>query len=167
MRSRVAIFGLVLTIVVSACTQQQGGSSPSATAGEQPRPGGTLTFIVNAEPPSFDAHRETSFALLHPAAPHYSTLYRFDPADLTRIIPDVAAAMPEVSADKLTWTIKLRTDVKFHDGALMTSEDVLATYNKIIFPPQGVVSSRQAAWDSHSSSSTSPHSWHAGTIEAS
>jgi peptide/nickel transport system substrate-binding protein len=146
MRSRGAIFGLVLTIIVSACTQQGANSPASATAGEQPRPGGTLTFIVNAEPPSFDAHRETSFALLHPAAPHYSTLYRFDPADLTKIIPDVAAAMPEVSADKLTWTIKLRTDVKFHDGALMTSEDVLATYNKIIFPPQGVVSSRQAAY---------------------
>ncbi len=146
MRSRIAIFGLVLTILVSACTQQPGGSSPSATAGEQPRAGGTLTFIVNAEPPSFDAHRETSFALLHPAAPHYSTLYRFDPADLTKIIPDVAAAMPEVSADKRTWTIKLRTDVKFHDGALMTSDDVIATYNKIISPPQGVVSSRQAAY---------------------
>ena len=148
MRSRGAILGLVLTIIVSACTQQPQGAKPSASAaaGEQPRPGGTLTFVVNAEPPSFDAHRETTFALLHPAAPHYSTLYRFDPADLTKIIPDVAAAMPEVSADKLTWTIKLRTDVKFHDGALMTSEDVLATYNKIIFPPPGVVSSRQGAY---------------------
>ena len=83
MRSRGAILGLVLTIVLSACTQQSADPRPSAAKGAQPRPGGTLTFIVNAEPPSFDAHRETSFALLHPAAPHYSTLYRFDPADLT------------------------------------------------------------------------------------
>ncbi|MBI3522523.1 MAG: ABC transporter substrate-binding protein [Chloroflexi bacterium] len=149
MRSRGVVFGLVLAVVLSACTQQQqSAKTPAASVagGEQPKPGGTLTFVVNAEPPSFDAHRETSFALLHPAAPHYSTLYRFDPADLTKIVPDVAAAMPEISADKQTWTIKLRTDVKFHDGALMTSEDVLATYNKIIFPPQGVVSSRQGAY---------------------
>jgi peptide/nickel transport system substrate-binding protein len=144
MRKQLAV-ALVVAFVVAACTGGGTGGA-TATAGESPKSGGILTFVVNAEPPSFDAHRETSFALLHPAAPHYSTLYRFDPADLTKIIPDVAAAMPEVSADKQTWTIKLRTDVKFHDGALMTSADVLATYNKIIFPPQGVVSSRQGAY---------------------
>src|SRR5437763_15450035 len=83
-----------------------GGSQTPAPAGEQPRPGGTLTFIVNAEPPSYDGHRETTFALLHPIAPHYSTLYKFDPSDLTKVIPDVAAAMPDVSSDKLTYTIK-------------------------------------------------------------
>ncbi len=143
---------VVFALLVSACGQQTAtpAAAPSAaadlTTGEKPQSGGTLSFVVNAEPPSFDAHRETSFALLHPAAPHYSTLYRFDPGDLAKIVPDVAAAMPEISADKLTWTIKLRSDVKFHDGTPMTSEDVLATYNKIIFPPSGVVSSRQGAY---------------------
>src|SRR5881296_1272924 len=34
---------------------------------QQPRTGGTLTFIVSAEPPSFDAHREATFALIHSA----------------------------------------------------------------------------------------------------
>jgi len=38
-------------------------------------------FVVPAEPPSFDAHREESFSLIHPAAPHYSTLLRVDPDD--------------------------------------------------------------------------------------
>ncbi|HEV8535775.1 MAG TPA: ABC transporter substrate-binding protein [Candidatus Limnocylindria bacterium] len=115
-------------------------------AGEQPRPGGTLTFVVASEPPSFDAHRETTYAILHPGSPQYSTLLRYDPNDLTKIIPDVAASMPEFSPDKLTATVKLRTDVKFHDGTPMTGEDVLATYNKIVFPPQGVASARQGAY---------------------
>src|SRR6266536_2269847 len=133
---RSLVLSLVMVIVVAAC--QQGGrttASPAPSAAESPRSGGTLTFVVNAEPPSFDGHRETTFALLHPIAPHYSLLYKFDPDNLTTVIPDVAADMPQVSADKLTVTIKLRTDVKFHDGALMTSDDVVATYNKIIFPP--------------------------------
>jgi peptide/nickel transport system substrate-binding protein len=43
-------------------------------------------------------------------------------------------------------TIKLRTDVKFHDGSTMTSRDVVATYNKIIFPPTGVLSPRAGAY---------------------
>ena len=148
MRSMGLRLAVVTSLILAACGQASTPVAPTTagTTAEQPKPGGILTFVVNAEPPSFDAHRETTFAVLHPASPHYSLLYKYDPNDLTKITTDVAAAMPEVSADKLTWTIKLRTDVKFHDGALMTSEDVLATYNKIIFPPQGVVSARQGAY---------------------
>jgi peptide/nickel transport system substrate-binding protein len=40
----------------------------------------------------------------------------------------------------------MRRGVKFHDGALLTSADVKASYDHIIFPPAGVVSSRQAAY---------------------
>ncbi len=36
-----------------------------------PKRGGTLKFVVPAEPPSFDGHRETTFALIHPIAPFY------------------------------------------------------------------------------------------------
>jgi len=158
---QIAAFGVTLALLLAACTPAPKGtaSSPSGAAGEQPQPGGTLTFIVNAEPPSFDGHRETTFALLHPIAPHYSTLYKFDPNDLTTVIPDVAAAMPEISADKLTYTIKLRTDVKFHDGTKMTSDDIVATYNKIIFPPTGVLSPRAGAYaavDANGITATSP-----------
>src|SRR4029434_3962570 len=139
---------------VTACGQQgqpsttSGSPAPAITLapGEKPQTGGTLTFVVNAEPPSFDGHRETTFALLHPIAPHYSLLYKFDPNNLTTVIPDVAAAMPEVSSDKLTVTIKLRTDVKFHSGPTMTSADVGATYNKTISRPTGVLSPRSGAY---------------------
>jgi peptide/nickel transport system substrate-binding protein len=143
---------LVLALVLSACAQQaqQPTASPgvSPAAGQKPAPGGTLTFVVNAEPPSYDGHRETTFALLHPIAPHYSLLYKFDPNDLTKVIPDVAAEMPTASTDKLTITVKLRQDVKFSDGTGMTSEDVKATYDKIIFPDtaKGVTSPRAGAY---------------------
>ena len=52
-----------------------------AWAQETPRHGGELIFVVPAEPPSYDAHREETFAIVHPAAPHYSTLLRVDPFD--------------------------------------------------------------------------------------
>ena len=151
LRSRIAPV-LVLALVLSACAQQAQppGTSPTASlaAGVKPAPGGTLTFVVNAEPPSYDGHRETTFALLHPIAPHYSLLYKFDPNDLTKVIPDVAAEMPTASADKLTITVKLRQDVKFSDGTGLTSEDVKATYDKIIFPDtaKGVTSPRAGAY---------------------
>ena len=123
------------------------GSAAPAAAQDKPRSGGELVFVVAAEPPSFDAHREETFAMLHPGAPQYNTLLRVDPFDKTgtKFIGDLAESWT-VSADKRTYTFKLRPGVKFHDGSVMTSKDVKASYDHIIFPPPGVASSRQAAY---------------------
>ncbi len=151
LRTRIAS-ALLVAFVVAACGPQQPAASPAAptaavATGEQPRPGGELIYIVTAEPPTFDAHQCTTFACLQPIAPHYSLLYKLDPADnVSKVVADAAADMPQISADKLTWTIKLRTDVKFHDGTALTSEDVKATYDKIIKPPTGVTSPRQGVY---------------------
>ena len=46
-------------------------------AAETPKPGGILTYMIPADaPPSFDGHRETTFATVHAAAPFYSVLIR-------------------------------------------------------------------------------------------
>ena len=118
-----------------------------AVAPGQPRAGGELKFVVPSEPPSYDAHREETFALIHPAAPHYNTLLRIDPLDPTgtRVVADVATSWT-VSSDKRTYVLKLREGVKFHDGSEMTSRDVRATYEKIINPPPGITSARKGEY---------------------
>ena len=118
-----------------------------AVVQSEPRRGGELLFVVPAEPPSYDAHREETFALIHPAAPHYSTLLRIDPTDRagTRVVGDLAESWA-VSPDKRTYVLKLRRGVKFHDGSELTSRDVKATYDKIIAPPPGVISARRAEY---------------------
>jgi peptide/nickel transport system substrate-binding protein len=118
-----------------------------AAAPLQPRVGGELRFVVAGEPPSYDAHREETFALIHPAAPHYNTLLRIDPFDRmgTRVVGDLATSWT-VSSDKRTYVLKLRRGVKFHDGTEMTSRDVRATYEKIINPPPGVTSARKGEY---------------------
>jgi peptide/nickel transport system substrate-binding protein len=121
-------------------------SSPAASP-VHPRAGGELTFVVPAEPPSYDAHREETFALMHPAAPHYNTLLRIDPFDRTgsRVVGDLAESWA-VSPDKRTYVLKLRRGVKFHDGSELTSRDVMATYQKIINPPAGLTSVRKGEY---------------------
>jgi len=49
------------------------------SANAEPKRGGILKFVVPDEPPSFDGHKETTFALIHPIAPFYSVLIRVDP----------------------------------------------------------------------------------------
>ena len=133
------VTSLVLTLTLVA--------TAPAPAQEKPRHGGELIFVVAAEPPSFDAHREETFAMLHPGAPQYNTLMRVDPTDRTgtKFVGDLAESWT-VSPDGRTYTFKVRRGVKFHDGSVMTSRDVKASYDHIIFPPPGVVSSRQATY---------------------
>lgn len=113
---------------------------------QSPNKGGFLKFAVVAEPPSTDCHAVNTFALIHPARAHYSTLLKFkgSPADL-RIVGDLASGW-DVAADGLSYTFKLRDNVRFHDGSQLTSEDVKASYQRIIDPPAGVVSLRRALY---------------------
>lgn len=114
---------------------------------QTPRNGGELIFPVPSEPPSYDGHREETFGLIHPIAPFYNTLLRVDPTDPggTKPYPSIAESWT-VSPDGKTYTFKIRTGVKFHDGSAMSSKDVKASYDKIIFPPAGVGSSRKGQY---------------------
>src|SRR5213595_1781266 len=131
---------LVIAIVAAAAAAPAG-------AQEKPRYGGELVFAVPSEPPSYDAHREETFGVIHPMAPHYNTLLRPDPTDKTasRIVGDLAESWT-ISKDGRVYTLKLHRGVKFHDGSEMTSKDVKASYDKIIFPPAGVASDRKGEY---------------------
>src|SRR5262247_3602210 len=130
----------LLMLTVLAC-------AAPAIAQERPRYGGELVFTVPSEPPSYDGHREGTFGTVHPLAPMYNTLLRIDPTDRTgtRPVPDLAESWT-VSPDGLIYTLKLRQGVRFHDGSVLSSRDVKASYDKIIWPPAGVISARKGAY---------------------
>ena len=51
-----------------------------AGAAETPKRGGSLTYLISADaPPTFDGHRETTYATIHSVAPFYSVLIRINP----------------------------------------------------------------------------------------
>ena len=75
------------------------GLAAPAHSQDKPRYGGELVFLVPSEPPSYDGHREGTFGIVHPLAPHYNTLLRIDPTDRTgtragprpgRVVDDLA-----------------------------------------------------------------------------
>ena len=122
-----------------------GLSSQTATA-DTPEAGGTLNFVVAGEAPSKDGHREQTYALIHPYAPFYSLLIRVNPENpqSSDFVCDLCVGdVPEPTNGGKTYTFKIHEGVSFHDGTPMTSQDIRASYDRIIFPPEGVPSSRK------------------------
>jgi peptide/nickel transport system substrate-binding protein len=90
--------------------------------------GGTLKLANNDDIDSYD-----------PARTYYAWGWNFEKSFYVRTLvtntpkpgkdgvllqPDLAQAMPEISADKLTYTFKLKPGIKFEDGTPITSKDV-------------------------------------------
>jgi len=73
-----------------------------------------------------DPHRATATQDKGPLSWTYDALVRFPPgsADPARLEPDLAESF-ERSADGLTYTFRLRQGVRFHDGEVMTAEDIV------------------------------------------
>lgn len=59
----------------------------------------------------------------------YAQLLKFD--DRLNLVPDLAASMPEVSADQKTYTLKLKPNLKWHDGEALQADDIVFTVETI------------------------------------
>ena len=120
---------------------------PATAQLETPRRGGVLLAAIGADAPSLDPHQEQTFATIQPVAPLYSTLLQIDPYSYPNVIGDVASEWT-IAPDGLTYTFRIRPGIRFHDGSPLTAADVKATYDKILFPPEGVRSIRQHHYSS-------------------
>src|ERR1700720_1734787 len=99
-----------------------------AAADGAPKPGGTLTYMIPADaPPSFDGHREETYATIHSVSPFYSTLIRINPdnpSSTTDFVCDLCTEMPQPADSGKTYTFKIRAGVTFQDGSPLTADDV-------------------------------------------
>ncbi|MGA8755927.1 MAG: ABC transporter substrate-binding protein [Stellaceae bacterium] len=136
------------------------GAAAAASEEEAPKRGGILTYMIPADaPPSFDGHREGTFATLQSMAPFYSVLIRINPenpSSTTDFVCDLCTVMPQPTDDGKTYTFKIRDGVKFHDGSPLTAADVAASWEHIIHPPKDVISPRQN-WYSMVDTVTAPN----------
>jgi peptide/nickel transport system substrate-binding protein len=90
------------------------------------------TFVTErfGDPESLDpayAYDTASEEIIYPNV--YETLIGYDGTVLDRYVPLLATQVPSVanhliSADGLTYTFPIRAGVRFHDGSMMTPEDV-------------------------------------------
>ena len=107
MSSKRQRFLLALVLAAGVAWLGTGPFAPRVAAQETPQPGGELVYSMLAEPPSFDAHQEATFAVPHSTAPFYSLLVKFDPFEYPKIVPDLAESWT-ISPDGKTYEFKLR-----------------------------------------------------------
>jgi oligopeptide transport system substrate-binding protein len=117
-----AVLGAI-GIVLAACGAGQGNQQSGQLAANQ-----TLRFPLNDDIGTFDPAFLNAAVDAAFAQNIFDGLLRFDKN--MNIVPDIAEKMPEVSSDGLTYTFKLRKDVKFSNGDKVTAKDVIYSWSR-------------------------------------
>jgi len=120
-----------LSLGVAACgggggnNNNNAGTKPSQGGGA-PKTGGKLTVLWSGDVDFIDCG-ETYYQMgSFICTATQKALYGYKPDDATKLVPDLAAAAPEVSADGKTVTVKIKQGVKFSPpvNRAVTSKDV-------------------------------------------
>ena len=116
-----------MRVALLAGTALFAAEAASAQAFQCGRKGGDFIFAQEAKANSLDQHTSSTISTRNIAMNIFESLMTRD--ENMSPIPELAAEVIE-SADKKTYTFKLRQGIKFHNGKTMTSADVLASYNR-------------------------------------
>ncbi|QXE22857.1 extracellular solute-binding protein family 5 [Richelia sinica FACHB-800] len=98
-----------------SCTPRQQTSTPSTSPTNTVASDGKITVGTTGKPRTLDPADAYELASLGLVFNMSDRLYTYEPGS-TEIKPQLATALPKVSADGLTYTIPLRQGVVFHDG---------------------------------------------------
>jgi oligopeptide transport system substrate-binding protein len=121
---RSTVTAALCALLVVACTNGSGAlPKPTGLAANQ-----ALRFPIQHDVSTLDPAMIDSEAEAEVAHNLFDGLLKYD--SNLNISPDIAAALPAISADGATYTFKLRTDVTFSNGDKVTSKDVLYSWNR-------------------------------------
>jgi peptide/nickel transport system substrate-binding protein len=125
----VVLLVAALTIGLSNC----GAPSPTATSepgspAAAPATSSALVFGAVGDPASLESGNIEDGYSIYVQHQIYDRLLDTEPGT-TKLIPSLATEW-SASGDGLTWTFKLRNDVKFHDGTPFNAEAVRANFNR-------------------------------------
>ncbi len=152
----------IVALVAGACGNDASptpapSASAEASAAPSATPAGTTSadfrFAIDGEPTYFSpssSDQPTSWAnrLI------YTGLYRVN--DKGDVVPDLAAAMPEIGADGMTLTIRTRTDARWHDGSPVTSADAKFTFDIATSPKCSFSPATCSTWGANVGSVEAP-----------
>jgi ABC-type transport system substrate-binding protein len=130
---------IVITTALAACG---GGPTPTAapaatqaTTGGGPEKGGEITVVYKDDLATLDPAIGYDWTNWPAIKLVFDGLLDYDSG--TTIQPRIAESLPEVSADGLTYTFKLRQGVKFSNGRELNADDIVYTMTRVLDPKTG------------------------------
>ena len=100
----------------------------SVEAGEN-----VLTIAIPSNPVTFDPINAANHDAMVVSQTIFENLVQVD-IDGKALQPQLAVALPQVSADRLTYTFDLRDDVYFQDGQKLNADDVKYSFEYVLDP---------------------------------
>ncbi|MFW6312916.1 MAG: ABC transporter substrate-binding protein, partial [Spirochaetota bacterium] len=122
---RLLLFGLASTLMLLS------PAALLATGAEEVEEESIFQFGLSGNPDTLDPHTTSGTLTFQTIRSFYDTLVEPDRSGV--LVPALAESW-DVSADGLVWTFSLREDVVFHNGDRFTSEDVKATFERLLDP---------------------------------
>jgi peptide/nickel transport system substrate-binding protein len=111
-------------------------------AGEPVKNPGTFVELQFGDVSSLDPHLAYDIYSVEPIWPNvYETLITYSGSSLDKFQPMLATEVPSltnhlISPDGLTYTFPIRKGVHFHDGSVMTSDDVVYSIRRFLLQDQ-------------------------------
>ncbi|MDI6651690.1 ABC transporter substrate-binding protein [Gluconobacter japonicus] len=134
MRLSALVLALSLGLAGTAVAQEQTPPDWDGQTLGSPHRGGTLRLTADGPGGTLDPQVNYGTQYMQVFVNMYDPLLTFrqarGPSGLD-VVPDLAEAMPTISADGLTWTLHLRSGLKFSDGSSVRAEDVVASFRRI------------------------------------
>jgi len=110
---------MILVLLLSACGAKKPAEKVSIIIG--------VTDQISSLDPG-DAYATHDWELIRNTG---RTLLRWNPGT-SDLVPDLATALPTISADGLTYTLTLKPDVKFADGTVLTAKMFAEQLNRLL-----------------------------------
>ncbi|WP_166346543.1 ABC transporter substrate-binding protein [Phytoactinopolyspora limicola] len=110
-----------------ASSADPGGDSGDGAAAGEPVVGGDLIVAIPSDPQSLDGAVNPTQVAVHLSTMLYEKLFDVDRDNAAH---PMLVDEYEVSEDGLTYTFTLRDGITFHDGAALTSADVVASLER-------------------------------------
>lgn len=128
---RRGVIGLVASLLIAVV----GGAAPGGSAPVYSREQTVVIAVDISDAVSLDPNLAYEFGSISADLQMYSTLVRFPAGNLTQPRPEVASSW-EVSKDGRTYTFHLKHGIKFSSGNLLTAEDVVYSFQRVVSLPK-------------------------------
>ncbi|WP_263330911.1 ABC transporter substrate-binding protein [Paraclostridium sp. AKS73] len=125
---RLISLGLISTMLFTVGCSSKGSESKDSGKTNSASSGKSITLVAGGNPQTTNplyANDRASMTLMNAI---YSPLYVIEGEEKTLYL----AEKVDISDDYLTYKVKLRDNLKWHDGKPITTDDIIYTYNAIM-----------------------------------